>query len=117
MLILLALPVIVVVAAMHRYLQDNAPSNLLVRRMRTQQTRLRTAFALTAVAGVLLFVMDAGATAVANGAPGWLNLVVLILAWDTIKLALAALAAFLRATWAGARRVRLRVAEPGRFTP
>ena len=41
MLILLALPVIVAVAAFHRYLQIYAPSNLLVRRVRAQQPRWR----------------------------------------------------------------------------
>ncbi|MEP9382927.1 hypothetical protein [Nocardioides sp. KR10-350] len=117
MLILLALPVIVAVAAMHRYLQDYAPSNVLIRRVRTHRPRCRTAFALAAVAGVLQIAMHAVAAAVAGGAPGWLNLVVLILAWDTIKLVAATLETFLRATWVGARRVRLRVAEPGRATP
>lgn len=117
MLIPLALLVVVAVAAVHRYLQAYAPSNVLVRRMRTQRPRWRTVFALAGIAGVLLIAMHAVATAVAGGASGWLNLVVLILAWDTIKLVVAAFAAFLRATWAGARRVRLGVAEPGRATP
>ena len=75
------------------------------------------AFALAGIAGVLLIAMHAVAAAVAGGASGWLNLVVLILAWDAIKLGVAALATFLRATWTGARRVRLRVVEPGRATP
>ncbi|GIM62448.1 hypothetical protein Pve01_76430 [Planomonospora venezuelensis] len=116
MLILLASPVVVAVAAVHHCLQDYAPSNVLVRRMRTQRPRWRTAFALAGIAGVLLLAMHAVAAAVAAGASGWLNLVVLILAWDTIKLVVEALATFRRATWTGARRVRLRVAEPGRAT-
>lgn len=88
MLILLALPVIVAIAAFHRYLQAYAPSNLLVRRARAQQPRWRTAFALATVAGVLLVVMHTFAGAVASGAPEWLNLVVLILAWNAIKVSM-----------------------------
>ena len=37
------------------------------------------------LAGLLLVGMHVLAEAVAAGAPGWLNLVVLVLAWDAIK--------------------------------
>ena len=92
MLILLALPVIVAVAALHRYLQVYAPSNVLVRRARAQRARWRTAFTLAAGAGALVIVMHAFAGAAASGAPDWLNLVVLVLAWDTIKVGCLAVA-------------------------
>ena len=87
MLILLALPVLAVVAAMHRYLQRYAPSNLLARRVRASPPRVRSAIALLALAAGLLLAMQAVSEAVSAGAAGWLNLVVLILAWDAIKLA------------------------------
>ncbi|MDT9591599.1 hypothetical protein RDV89_00875 [Nocardioides zeae] len=39
------------------------------------------------------------AEAVTRGAPGWLNLLVLVLAWDAIKIGLLAIAVLLR--WVG----------------
>ncbi len=87
MLVLLALPVLVAVAAAHRFLHHYAPSNLLVRRVRTREPRWRTVGALAGTVGLLLLTMHAVAVAVAAGAPGWLNLAVLVLAWDSIKLA------------------------------
>ena len=104
MLILVAIPVVLAVAAANRYLQLYAPSNVLVRRVHSRRLQWRSAFALAGIAGVLLIAMHAVAAAVAGGASGWLNLVVLILAWDAIKLGVAALATFLRATWTGARQ-------------
>lgn len=47
--------------------------------------------------------MHAVAAAPARGAPGWLNLVVLILAWDAIKVCWLALIVGFRA---GARSIR-----------
>jgi hypothetical protein len=87
MLILLGLPVVVAVAATHRYLQFYAPSNLLVRRVRAHEPRWRTVGAPAGAVGLLLLTMHAAAVAVAAGAPGWLNLAVLVLAWDAVKLA------------------------------
>lgn len=106
MLILLALPVIAAVSAMHRYLQAYAPSNLLVRRARALPPRWRTALAVAAVAGVLLTAMHALAAAAASGAPGWLNLVVLVLAWDAIKVSLLAVSVVARCTVHAVRPVR-----------
>lgn len=88
MLILLALPVFVAVSTMHRYLQLYGPTNLLARRVRAQTPRGRTAAVLIVLATALLVAMHALGEAVANGAPGWLNLLVLVLAWDAVKLAL-----------------------------
>jgi hypothetical protein len=87
MLILLALPVIVAVAAMHRYLQTFAPTNQLARRVRAQEPRWSTAAVLSVLVAALLVAMHGLGEAVGNGAPGWLNLIVLVLAWDAIKLA------------------------------
>ena len=96
MLILLALPVIVAVAAMHRYLQCYAPTNLLARRVRAREPHWRTAAALSALAAALLVAMHILAGIIANGAPRWLNVVVLVLAWDAIKCGVIALATALR---------------------
>lgn len=96
MLILLALPVIVAVAAVHHLLHSYAPTNRLARHMRARTPLCRTAAALMAVAAVLLLAMHAVSVAVVAGAPGWLNLVVLVLAWDAIKMAALALLTFVR---------------------
>jgi hypothetical protein len=99
MIFLLARPVFAAVALAHRFLQMYAPTNRLVRRVRMAAPRFRTAVGMLAAAAVLLIAMHMVAEAVAAGAPGWLNLVVLILAWDAIKLALLGLRTLL--LWAG----------------
>jgi hypothetical protein len=88
---LLALPVFATVAFVHRCLQLYAPSNLLVRYVRIAAPRFRTAVGLFALAAALLVAMHVAAEAVAAGAPGWLNLVVLVLAWDAIKIGVLSL--------------------------
>lgn len=85
MVLLLALPVFASVAFVHRCLQMYAPSNLLARHVRMGRPRLRTAAGLIALAAALLIAMRMVAEAIAAGAPAWLNLVVLVLAWDAIK--------------------------------
>jgi hypothetical protein len=112
MVLLLALPVFAAVALVHRYLQLYAPSNLLVRRVRIATPRLRTSVGLLAVAATLLIAMHMVAEAVAAGAPGWLNLVVLALAWDAIKVGLLAVATALRAAEGGLRRRWRRGSRP-----
>jgi hypothetical protein len=89
MLVLLAVPVAFGVVTVHRYLQVYAPSNVLIRRARSSPSRWRTAAALVALALALLIVMHGIAYAIAGGAPEWLHLVVLVLAWDSIKLVAA----------------------------
>jgi hypothetical protein len=95
MLILLALPV-VVVAAVHRYLQAYAPTNVLARQVRAQRPQWRTAAALSLLASIGFVAVAALGEAVAKGAPGWLNLVVLLLAWDAIKIGLLAVVVSVR---------------------
>jgi len=91
MLILLALPVLVAVTAMHRFLALYAPSNLLVRYVRSTPRRWRDVMLLVALAASLTTVVHGVAEAVAAGAPEWLNGVGLILAWDAIKFELLGL--------------------------
>lgn len=96
MLIFLALPVIVAVTALHCYLQAYAPTNVLARQVRSGPPRWRTVAALSLLAAFAIVAVHALGEAVANGAPGWLNLVVLLLAWDAIKLLFLALLAAMR---------------------
>ncbi len=91
MLILLALPVIVTVAAMHRYLQSYAPTNVLTHRVRSREPQWWAIPVLVGVAAAFFVAMHALGEAVASGAAGWLNLVVLVLAWDAIKIAVLAM--------------------------
>ena len=85
MLVLLAIPVIAAVAITHRFIQAVAPSNLLVRSVRSAAPRWAIAAALLGLAMTLLVTMHVVAYAVSAGAPGWLNLLVLVLAWDALK--------------------------------
>ena len=91
MIMLLALPVLALVALAHRYVQIYAPSNVLVRRVRTSRPTMGASAGLVVLVGTLLAGMAAASTAAAAGAPGWLNLVALVLAWDTIKIGLLSL--------------------------
>lgn len=105
MLLLLALPVVCGVVLFWRYLQIYAPSNLLVRQIRVAAPRLRTAVGLLALAAAILIAMRMVAKAVAAGSPGWLNLVVLVLAWDAIKISCLAFGVVLRFARLTARKL------------
>lgn len=54
---------------------------------------------LMALTAVLLLTVKITASAVEAGAPGWLNAVVLILAWDSIKIALLTAVCAARGVW------------------
>jgi hypothetical protein len=89
MLLLIALPVLVLVATGHRWLHSYAPTNLVISRARLAPPRWRTVLLLGAIGIILLLAVRVIEVWVAAGAPSWLNLVVLVLAWDTIKFGLA----------------------------
>lgn len=109
---LLALPVIAAVALAHRYLLLYAPSNILIRRVREKVPALSTAAAMLAIALSLIVAVKVVSDAVAAGAPGWLNLVVLVLAWDAIKIGLLAVSVIARCMVHALRRARQRPARP-----
>src|SRR4051794_10201685 len=88
MLLLIILPVLGIVALAHRYLQLYAPSNVLIRSVRRSSSTWRTAAALLMTALALAGLSHVLARAIVQGAPAWLNLVVLVLAWDAIKIGL-----------------------------
>jgi hypothetical protein len=90
MLLLLALPVIAFVAFAHRFLLMRAPSNVTIAHLRSACPAGRRAAALGALASMLTVVAHALTVAIEGGAPGWLNLVVLVLLWDAIKFAVGA---------------------------
>lgn len=90
MLFLLVLPVISCVALLWRYLQIYGPSNTLMRHVRSAAPRWRTVLFLLALAVVLLVAMHVVSEAIGRGSPGWLNLLVFVLAWDAIKIGILA---------------------------
>lgn len=104
MIMLLAIPVIAAVAVAHRYLLLYAPSNVLIRRVRAKAPPLSTAAAMLAVALSLIVALKVVSDAVADGAPGWLNVVVLVLAWDSFKVAWLAVGVALRIAIGAGRR-------------
>lgn len=104
MLILLALPVIAVVAVVHSMVQGFAPTNLLVKRVLSARPSGRTAVALFGLTTVLVLATHTVADAVSAGAPGWLNVLVLVLAWDSYKVAWLAVGVALRIAIGVARR-------------
>jgi hypothetical protein len=113
MIMLLALPILALVALAHRYLQVYAPSNLLIRRVRVSHPRLSAFALLVVLAGTLLAGMAIASSAVAAGAPRCLNLVVLVLAWDAIKVGWLAIAVLIRCCLPAIRRfVRRPAARP-----
>lgn len=105
MLISVALPVIAAVVAVHRYLQVYAPTNILVRRVRAREPRLRTVAALFVLSAVLLVAMHATDEAVASGDSSLLNLLVLVLAWDATKIATLAIMQTARCVWRAVARL------------
>lgn len=88
MLMLLFIPIVYVVACAQRYLQLSAPSNLLVAWVRRSPPRWGIAVLLLGLAYGLIWASHHLSMVIQHGAPGWLNVVVLILAWDSVKVAL-----------------------------
>lgn len=96
MLVLLAAPVIVATTVVHRLVQTTAPSNLLIARIRSAPPRLRACVGLLTLAFACLVVIHILTAAMAGGAPAWLNLPILILAWDAIRFMLLGASTLLR---------------------
>lgn len=90
MLILIAIPVIVLVASCHGLVQAVAPTNMLIRAVKSTVPRWGTAVGLLALSMILVCGAHALTRKVAGDGPGWLNLVILVLVWDSIKMGLLA---------------------------
>lgn len=70
MLLLLAIPILAAVTALHRYFALYAPSNLLIRWVRSTPPRWRDVMLLMALAASLIVAVRVIADAAAAGAPG-----------------------------------------------
>lgn len=90
MLVLLAIPVMAAVSLAYRLVQAAAPSNMLIAHVRGRRPRFHGAACLAALALALVTLAHGVALAISSGAPGWLNLVEVVLAWDAIKIGLLA---------------------------
>lgn len=78
-------PALAAAALLHRSLHIHAPSNILIRRVRASRQTVGIAALLVVLAGCFFVAMVAVSTAIAAGAPGWLNLIVLVFAWDAAR--------------------------------
>ena len=96
MLLLIAIPVFLAVGAFQRYLAIYAPTNILIRRARSSPASFRTATKLASLAVVLLLAMRGVQVCINAGGAGWLNLIVLVLAWDVIKIGWLAISVLIR---------------------
>lgn len=112
MLMLLFIPIFYVAACAYRYLQMFAPSNVVIARVRMSPPRWRTAALLLALAYGLIWATHYLSIAIHNGAPAWLNLVVLVMAWDAIKAGSLAITVLLVSISLAVRRLRRRFSRP-----
>lgn len=111
MLVLLAVPVMLSVALCHRMLQLHVPSNRLVRNARISGPTWRLVAAHALLALGCLLAMRLVTLAISPGATEILYLVVMLLAWDSIKFAASACLTFIRLSALQCRRYAVR------FTP
>lgn len=87
MLLILMIATICVTTLVHGLLQAYAPSNALRRHVRSSSPNLRAGCLLALLGFACLGAGHVVSLALEAGAPGWLNLVALVLAWDTMKFA------------------------------
>ena len=74
-------------ATIHKLLRTYAPANILVDRLRTRRG-LKWAFPVALMlVPTYLFAAAITTTDIADGGPGWLNLVVLLFIWNAMKCA------------------------------
>ncbi|MEP7739958.1 hypothetical protein ABKW28_20125 [Nocardioides sp. 31GB23] len=72
-------------ATVHAYLDAYAPTNILIRALRTTEAQ-RLALPVSAVLTVAYGLLGACLTSIINSdGPGWLNPIALLCAWNTIK--------------------------------
>lgn len=71
----------------HRYLFAYAPSNVLIRYLRSAAGQWWAVPVLVALAAAYLLATSELTEIIESGGPGWLNLVVLTCAWNAIKFA------------------------------
>ena len=96
-------------ATIHYYLQAFAPTNILLRHLRTRGGLKWAIPAALLLVPTYLIAAAIATTVIDDGGPGWLNLVALTCIWNAIKIALIAVfSPVLLLTGAG----RVRVEHP-----
>lgn len=74
-------------AAIHYYLRAYAPTNILLRSLRARDGLKWAIPAALVLVPAYLFAAALATAVVADGGPGWLNLVALLFIWDACKFA------------------------------
>lgn len=97
--ILVATPTIVLVAFAHGLLRTYAPSNVLIRRALSRHAKVCGAAELGTFALLCAVTANAISIGIGAGAPAWLNVVALILAWNAVKYAVAGASLAFRPMW------------------
>lgn len=104
-------------ALVYRCFQTYAPSNILIRHLRSPDARRWTLPIALASAVAYLLATRGFTLAIENGAPGWLNLLVFYCAWNAIRFALIAATAMLSQPVRLARRLLAPRARCGLVRP
>lgn len=104
MLLLIFILAIAIAGSVHAILQAWAPSNILIRRVKSAPPRWSTVGGLVGLAYALILMIRGLELAIAAGAPTMLYVLVGICAWDCMKVALLALREALRTTVVMLRR-------------
>ena len=76
-------------ATIHYYLRAHAPTNILLRRLRSREGLKWAILAALALVPAYLFAAAIASGAIADGGPGWLHLAVLLFLWNAMKFASA----------------------------
>ena len=74
-------------AAIHYYLQAFAPTNILLRRLRSRDGLKWAILTALVLVPTYLFAAATTTSVIADGGPGWLNLVAVTCIWNAMKFA------------------------------
>ena len=97
-------------AAIHYYLQAFAPTNILLRHLRTRGGLKWAIPAALLLVPTYLFAAAITTAVIADGGPGWLNLVALTCIWNAMKFGLVVPVSLIQ-SFTGPRRRRALVAQ------
>ena len=97
-------------STIHYYLQAFAPTNILIRHLRTRDGLKWAIPAALLLVPTYLFAAAIATTVIDDGGPGWLNVVVLTCTWNAMKIGLVVLVSLI-SHLTGPRRRRDPVAQ------
>lgn len=97
-------------STIHYYLQAFAPTNILLRRLRTRGGLKWAIPAALLLVPTYLFAAAVTTAVIADGGPGWLNLVALTCIWNAMKFGVGVSVCLIQ-SFTGPRRRRALVAQ------